>query len=574
MPKAYTIPDKLIMRLSTKFCQLSEEGIFALDADFAYIQANESFIEMLGFDRGEIIGQLLGSYQVNFIPKTTLKLVKKSIQRLPPNHFYQKEVLAMTRYGLKVPLNFTFWHVVVDKDSYYIGLVHDMSLIQKDQKKIQYLQNYNQTTDLPNRPFFLRQLSNLLLDTEKKIAVLRFSIDSYRLLTSGLGQDNVDKLLRHFVNRITDLKLHDLTCFAHFGGEDFAMLFNLRDANMLRQQLDKLMQLCEMPFSVNGQTLYVHISIGVSNFPGNGQLMDVLISNAEKALEYVKSSGGDEVCWFSEQLNQNHLRQIQLESELREAFDESQFIAYYQPKVCLQDGSIVGFEALVRWLHPTRGLLAPSEFIAAIITHKLSFELFFQMAEQVMILLAHWQTLGLEAHLGLNADAADFSRQNFCDGIDDLVNAYGIEPAKVHIEITESSLMLRQKTVKDQLEAIKDLGVSLSLDDFGTGYASLSYLQEFPFDFIKVDKSFVDNITTQPTQQHIVKAIKTLGNALNMQIVAEGIETREQQQVLTSIGCEYGQGYLFGKPMTAAQATDLLKLQAAKLLRDQNQEFK
>lgn len=570
MTKLNSISDKLIMRLSTKFCQLSEEGIFALDSDFAYLQANESFIEMLGFERGEIIGKLLGSYQVNFIPKTTLKLVKKSIQRLPPNHFYQKEVLAMTRYGLKVPLSFTFWHIIVDTQSYYVGLVRDISLIQKDQKKIQHLQNYSQVTNLPNRQFFLRHLSELLLNTEQRIAVLRLSVDSYRLLVSGLGQDTVDNVMCNFVKRITDLNLHGLQCFAHFGGEDYAMLFEAHDANMLRKQLDKLMQLCEMPFSVNDHTLYLHISVGVSNFPGNEQTMNVLLSNAENALEYVKDQGGDEVFWFDPKLNYNHLLEIQLESDLRNAFDESQFIAYYQPKVDLTNGNIVGFEALVRWLHPTRGLLAPSEFIAAIITHKLSFELFFIMAEQVMILLAYWQALGLDAHLGLNADATDFSKQNFCAGIDDLLNAYDIEPAKVHIEITESSLMLRQQAVKDQLEDIKGLGVSLSLDDFGTGYASLSYLQEFPFDFIKVDKSFVDNITTQPTQQHIVRAIKTLGNALNMQIVAEGIETREQQQVLASIGCEYGQGYLFGKPMTAAQATDLLKLQAAKLQQGNN----
>lgn len=564
MTKLYTISDPIIMRLCTKFCQLSEEGIFALDANFSYVQANEGFIEMIGFERGELMGKLLGSFQANFVPKTTLKLIKKSLQRLPSNHVYHKELLVMTRYGIKIPLSLSFWHIIIDNQSYYVVLARDMSLEKRDQKKIQHLQNYSQVTNLPNRDFFLRHLSDLLKDSRHKIAVLRLSIDSYRLLVSGLGQDTVDNVMRHFVKRITDLSFYGLRCFAHFGGEDFAMLFDIQDINLLRKQLDKLMQLCEIPFSVNGHTLYLHMSIGISNFPANELPMNILISNAENALEYVKSQGGDALFWFDPKLNYNHLLAIQLESDLRRAFDESQFIAYYQPKVNLADGTIVGFEALVRWQHPTRGLLTPNAFIAAIITHKLSFELFFQMAEQVMVLLAEWQRLGFEAHLGLNADAADFSRQNFCASIDDLLQAYNITPKNLHIEITESSLMLRQRSIIDQLNAIKALGVSLALDDFGTGYASLSYLQEFPFDFIKVDKSFVDNITTQPTQQHIVKAIKTLGNALNMQIVAEGIETTEQQQVLTTIGCEYGQGYLFGKPMTAGQATELLKSQAAK----------
>ena len=528
---------------------------------------------MIGFERAEIIGKLLGSFQADFVPKTTLKLIKRAIQRLPPNHVYHKEMLVMTRYGIKIPLSLSFWHIFIDNESYYVGLARDMSLEQRDQKKIQHLQNYSQVTHLPNRNFFLRHLSDLLLDSQHKIAVLRLSVDSYRLLVSGLGQDTVDNVMRHFVKRISDLNLLGLQCFAHFGGEDFAMLFDIQDASMLLKQLDKVRQLCDMPFSVNGHTLYLHISVGISNFPANEQPVNILISNAENALEYVQNQGSDEVFWFDPKLNYNHLLDIQLESELRHAFDESQFIAYYQPKVSLTDGTIIGFEALVRWRHPTRGLLAPNAFIAAIITHKLSFELFFQMAEQVMILLAYWQRLGFEAHLGLNADAADFSRQNFCAGIDDLLQAYNIKPEKLHIEITESSLMLRQRSIIDQLNAIKALGVSLALDDFGTGYASLSYLQEFPFDFIKVDKSFVDNITTQPTQQHIVKAIKTLGNALNMQIVAEGIETTEQQNVLTTIGCEYGQGYLFGKPMTAAQATELLKYQAAKLHAPKNPDM-
>ena len=189
--------------------------------------------------------------------------------------------------------------------------------------------------------------------------------------------------------------------------------------------------------------------------------------------------------------------------------------------------------------------------------------------------LRAWLDAGLQPlTLAVNLSGVQFNQPELPAQVAQWLHASGVPPDCLELELTEAVALKNPQQAIEQMQALSQLGVRLAIDDFGTGYASLSYLQEFPFDFIKVDKSFVDNITTQPTQQHIVKAIKTLGNALNMQIVAEGIETREQQQVLTSIGCEYGQGYLFGKPMTAAQATDLLKLQAAKLPRDQNQGVK
>lgn len=548
----------------SKWYDLSDEAIIILDEDFKYIEINKSYVELIGFEREFLIGRLFGVYQTKFVQKSSLKLIKKALRRLPLDQTYEKEIIAMTRYGIRVPIHMTLWHIGVNDQRYYFGIFKDNSSIREDQQKIEHLQNYNHLTNLPNRQFFVRKLSELLLDTYQEIAVVRISIDSYRLLVSSLGQETVDLLICQFVQRISHLNLANLSCFAHFGGDNFAMLFELSDVNLVHNHLDSLMQLCELPFSVNNSTLYVHISVGVSCYPAHGQQMDVLISYAEKALEYVKHQGGDDIYWFKEKLNHNKLIDLQLETELRQAFDESQFVAYYQPKVELSSNKIVGFEALVRWQHPTRGLLAPSEFITAIITHKLSFELFFQMAQKVVSLLAHWQTLGLNAHLCLNADAAEFNQAHFVTCLHDLLAIHHIDPLNIHIEMTESSLMLRHQAIKTQLAALKALGVCLALDDFGTGYASLSYLQEFPFDFIKVDRSFVENIAEKPTQQHIVKAITTLADALDMKIVAEGIEDIQQRQILTELGCQYGQGYLFGKPMTGEQATTLL-LEQAKL---------
>ncbi|WP_131669206.1 sensor domain-containing protein [Psychrobacter pygoscelis] len=548
--------------LFSKIYQHSEDSIFILDASFRYRDVNQSLVNLLGFERSFLMGELVGTYQANFIPKSTLKLVKRSLYRLPVDQQYQKDFFVTTRHGTVIPLSITIIHVAINDERYYIGLCRDISVVHSSREKIQHLQNYNQLTNLPNRQFFVRQLADLLLDTYQEVVVVRFSIDNYRLLVSHLGQNSVDQLLQQFVTRIQELNLENLHCFANFGSEDFAMLFELKEANMVRNQLDSLMQQCELPFRISNTTLYVHISVGVSFYPRDGQQMDVLLNNAEKALEHVKQQGGDDIYWFTDKLNHNSFIDLQIEADLRQAFEQSQFIAYYQPKIDLLTDRIIGFEALVRWQHPSRGLLSPDQFITAIISHKLSFELFFQMAEQVVHLLGIWRSKGLTAHLCLNADAAVFNHLNFVSCLNDLLTAHAITPDSIHIEITESTLMLRHQAVKRQLNALKALGICLALDDFGTRYASLSYLQEFPFDFIKVDQSFVANIAEQPIQQHIVKAIATLGAALNMKIVAEGIERPEQCQILAGIGCHYGQGYLFGKPMCAHQATDLLVAQA------------
>jgi EAL domain-containing protein (putative c-di-GMP-specific phosphodiesterase class I) len=222
---------------------------------------------------------------------------------------------------------------------------------------------------------------------------------------------------------------------------------------------------------------------------------------------------------------------------------------------------ITGFEALVRWQHPSRGLLKPIDFIDAIISHKLSLELFSQMAVQIAEQLTIWQGLGFDQHICINADAAEFSHPDFFDMVSNLLIEHDIAAHQLHIEVTESSLIQRHANVKKQLNLLKELGICLALDDFGTGYASLSYLQEYPFDFIKIDKSFISKITDDRTQRAIVKAILDLAEALDMQVIAEGIETEQQRDLLLDMGCQYGQGYWFGKPMTAEQATVLLTQQ-------------
>ena len=546
-------------QLLTLLCSRLEDGVFILDAQLRYLSVNAAYEIMIGYQEAFLIGRPLGIYAAEFLPEVEQDIFKSVASDLNIEGFYENNFAIATRYGQTLNCHMTFQKLTLDQNIYYIGMVRDISEVTKDKAELQHLLNFDQDTGLPNRKVFLDQTRELLLKGAQEVVVVRFNIDRYRMLASTLGTDKVTTLLNLFVKRVNALKLPHLQCFSHFGGDDFALLFELTDAHMVRHQLDSLMQMCERPFSLDDNVIYLRISVGVSYFPEHGLQLPALIINAEKALNYIKQHGGDDVGWYRLELDDECSDSLQLEAELRAAIDDCQFIAYYQPKITLASGEITGFEALVRWQHPTRGLLKPVDFIDAIISHKLSFDLFCQMATQIAQQLSTWQSLGFSQHICINADAAEFSHPDFFNFITSLFKQYHIHSHQLHIEITESSLMLNHSSVKQQLVALKNLGVCLALDDFGTGYASLSYLQEYPFDFIKIDKSFISKIVDDRIQYAIVKAILELANALQMQVIAEGIETDQQRQLLLDIGCTYGQGYWFSRPVTAQKATMMLE---------------
>ena len=550
-------------QILVKLCEQYEDAIFILDANLYYLSVNATYERMIGYTEDFLLGRPLGIYAAEFLSEEEGSILVDIAEHLDSQGFYENDFSMPNRYGELLDCYMTYRKIKIGHTIYYVGMVRDMSAVVKNKKQVAHLLNYDQLTELPNRKVFLSQTSDLLLDSYQEVIIVRLNIDRYRSLASLLGPDGINSLIKKFVTRIKDLKLGCLRCFSHFGGDDFALLFECSDANMVRHQLDILMQMCECPFFIsdNGATnteVYCHVSVGVSYYPENDNEFIGLLTKAERALNYVKQQGGDDVCWYNKSLIELNADHLQLEYELKRATNEGQFVAYYQPKFALDTGDISGFEALVRWQHPIRGLLQPIDFIDAIISHKLSLELFSQVATQIAEQLTIWQKLGFDQHICINADAAEFSNPEFFDVVSNLLAQHQIAAHQLHIEVTESSLMKRHSNVKEQLNSLKALGVCLALDDFGTGYASLSYLQEYPFDFIKIDKSFISKITADKTQRAIVNAILALAEALDMQVIAEGIENEQQRDLLLAMGCQYGQGYWFGKPMSAEVTTNML----------------
>lgn len=553
----------LKQQLLSQLCERLDDAIFILDSEFRYLSVNATYEIMIGYNKSFLIGRSIGIYAAEFLSIEEQSILEDIVNCLDSTGFYEKSFSMATRYGQMLECYMTYRKICVEQSTYYVGMVRDMSSIIKDRKQVAHLLNYDQLTGLPNRKVFLSQASELLSDNHQKVVVVRFNIDRYRSVASMIGPNSINTLMKSFVMQINRLKLDNLLCFSHFGGDDFGLLFGQSKAHMVRHQLERLMQMCEQPFLVKDDllqdtTIHLNISVGVSCFPEHGnQSIDLLIK-AETALQYVKQYGGNDVCWYNDIIQQTTADSLKLEAELRVAASDGQFLPYYQPKVCLSTGAITGFEALVRWQHPSRGLLEPIDFIDAILTHKLSFDLFYQMAVQIAQQLSIWQALGFSQHICINADVAEFSYPKFFDVVSSLLTQHDIQAHSLHIEMTETSLIKRHDNVKKQLGLLKELGVRLALDDFGTGYASLSYLQEYPFDFIKIDKSFISKIVTDRTQRAIVKAILDLADALDMEVVAEGIETEQQRDLLLQMGCAYGQGYWFGRPVTADMATEML----------------
>jgi len=558
-----TIPVSIKQQLMSTLCEQLEDAIFVLDDDLRYLAVNASYELMIGYKEEFLVGRPLGIYAAEFLSEAEQLILKDINKNLDSHGFYELDFSMVNRYGEPIDCHVTYRRIYVEQKVYHVGMLRDMSSVIKDQKQVAHLLNYDQLTGLPNRKVFLSQTSDMLLDSYQEIVLVRLNIDRYRNLASLLGPDGANDLIKNFVEEVEKLKLRNLRSFSHFGGDDFALLFEVGDANIVRHQLDTLMQMCERPFSTEKNhatdaNIYYHISVGVSCFPKDDNEVTGLLTKAEKALDYVKQHGGDDIRWYDEAIENATAGSLELESELRTATLEGQFVPYYQPKFSLETGAITGFEALVRWQHPTRGLLKPVHFINAIIAHKLSFDLFSQLAVKIVKQLSVWQQQGFHQHVCINADAAEFSHPDFFDMVSTLLTENGVAAHQLHIEVTESSLIQRHDNVKKQLNSLRELGVRLALDDFGTGYASLSYLQEYPFDFIKIDKSFISNIETDRTQHAIVKAILDLAVALDMQVVAEGIETEQQRDVLLDMGCKNGQGYWFSKPVAADVATAML----------------
>lgn len=433
---------------------------------------------------------------------------------------------------------------------------HLEELVRERTAEVEHLAYYDRITDLPNRNLFADRCTQALAIAQRdqhQVGVMLVSLDRFKKITESLSHEAGDVVLREAAARLRTC-IRDGDTIAHFEGDEFALLLSQIDSDDVTDVCIMLNEVFRQPFRLDGQDVYVSLSIGISLFPANGEDTSIILRNAGAALYRAKKQGGNNYQFYAADMNAHAVKRLALESSLRRAIENQEFVPYYQPVVNLTTGEILGAEALVRWEHPEFGILPPSRFIALAEDTGLILEIGNMIMGAACRQVRAWQNDGLgRLRIAVNVSARCLKQAGFVDRLTEIFRETRLDPTLLDLELTETSIMENAETAAALLTEIRKLGVRVSIDDFGTGYSSLSYLKSLPIDNLKLDQSFVKGATTDPDDAALVMAIVTLAHNLRLRVVAEGVEMEEQLAFLRLLRCDQGQGHLFGKAMSAQE---------------------
>jgi diguanylate cyclase (GGDEF)-like protein/PAS domain S-box-containing protein len=454
-----------------------------------------------------------------------------------------------------------------DRGGHVTGAVivfHDVSAARAMSAKMTHSAQHDIVTNLPNRLLLndrITQSIALARRQNKPIAVIFLDLDRFKYINDSLGHAIGDKLLQSVAKRLlASVRASDTV--SRQGGDEFVILLSeITHTEDAATSAQKLLLSLRAPHSIAGQDLDITGSFGISVYPEDGEDAEMLIKNADTAMYHAKENGRNNIQFFKAKMNLMAVERQSLEGSLRRALGREEFLLHYQPKVNLDTGEITGVEALIRWQQPDRGLVPPSQFVPIAEDCGLIVQIGRWVLREACRQARAWQNAGLPPlPISVNVSAVEFCDQGFVEGVRTILSETGLEARYLELELTEGVLMEDAETTASVLQELKMLGVHLAVDDFGTGYSSLSYLRQFPIDVLKIDQSFIRQITTDPDDSSIVGAIIHLGKSLQHLVVAEGIETQEQRAYLQTQRCTEGQGYLFSRPLAAAQFAHLLQM--------------
>jgi diguanylate cyclase (GGDEF)-like protein/PAS domain S-box-containing protein len=440
---------------------------------------------------------------------------------------------------------------------------HDVSEARARSLEMSHSAQHDVLTDLPNRVLFNDRLTQAITLAErqgKQLAVMFVDLDHFKKINDSLGHDVGDKLLKSVAGRLMACIRRSDTV-SRLGGDEFVVLLSqVEHAEDAAFSARKILRALRAPHTIDNKNLDINVSIGVSTYPSDGQDAEGLINRADNAMYEAKQRGRNNYQFFRHEMHARLAERQSLEADLRCALGRNEFLLHFQPKISLQTGQITGAEALIRWLHPQRGMVYPAQFVP--------------VAEECGLILPIGQWVLLEAckqarawsdaglgivPIAVNVSAAEFGAKDFLSGVRAVLIATGVAPQNLELELTESVLMRDAEAAVVTLVKLKAMGVQLAIDDFGTGYSSFTYLRCFPSDALKLHQSFVQEITADPEDAKIVSAMINIGRSLNQRVIAEGVETREQLNFLQRHGCSEGQGYFFSHPVAAEQAVELFR---------------
>ncbi|MBF0273444.1 MAG: EAL domain-containing protein [Magnetococcales bacterium] len=547
------------LTLAAKVFETATEGILITDSTGRIITCNQAFTGISGYGQEEVLGRnpsMLSSGRHDGAFYTQMW------DGIRETGSWSGEVWNRRKNGEIFPQRVSITAVwnSVNELTHYVGIFSDITKLKETEKRLEQMAYFDALTHLPNRVLFRDRLQQELdkkSRNDMKLAVLFIDLDRFKHVNDSLGHSAGDQLLVEVAERIR-VCLRKYDTVARLGGDEFAAIItglkNGRDAApVARKIIDNLKNV----FLLNGHEVFIGASIGISVFPGDGDEIETLTKHADIAMYKAKESGRGVFKFFEEAINAGLQNHLQMESALRSGLRNGEFSVHYQPKVSLASGRIIGMESLVRWFPPQGPMISPARFIPVAEETGLILPLGAKVLRDACGQAAAWRNEGQEIRMAVNLSALQFQKSDLVDEVRAVLEETGLPAGALELEITESMVMGNVEKSIERMRNLKDLGLTLAVDDFGTGYSSLNYLKRFPIDTLKIDQSFVRDLGNTREGLAIVLAIISMGRALNLEIVAEGVETREQMLLLKEHGCHELQGYFFSKPVSAEGIREL-----------------
>ena len=544
------------LRLAASVFESSAEGILITDADQRIISANAACEPITGYSPAELLGNRPNILRSGRHPDEFYAEMNRDLSR---DGRWIGEIWNRRKDGEVYPQ----WTTITSVDDAggqprnYIASFFDISARKEAEARIHFLAHHDALTGLPNRLLLQDRLNQALSAARRDghhVAILFFDLDRFKLINDSLGHDFGDALLKEIARRLS-VVVREGETVARLGGDEFVVVLpSVRHSEQASLVAGRILSTINAPMALRGQAFQVTASVGISTYPDDGLDSDTLLRNADTAMYHAKELGRNNFQFYTASLNAVVTERVQLENDMRRGLEQNEFIVHYQPQIDIRSGRVVGAEALVRWLHPVQGMISPARFVPVAEDSGLIVPLGEFVLREACHLAARWQhDLPHPVRIGVNISARQFAAGNLFETVASVLAEADLPPELLELEITESMLMERPDDAARLLEALSGLGVQLAIDDFGTGYSSLAYLRRFAIDRLKVDQSFIQDLSHDPNDAAIVRAVISLAHTLNLEVIAEGVETDDHLRRLQDWGCFSVQGYLFSRPLPAAE---------------------
>lgn len=548
--------DRERLRQAAAVFDCTREGVLVSDRQGLIVHVNRAFMEITGYQREEVLGRLPSIFKSGHHPPAFYEAM---FQALNSTGEWSGEIWNRRKSGEIYPQWQTIRAIQDDQGELhqYVAVFSDISAIKDSEHELAHLAHHDPLTDLPNRLLFTDRAEQALASAQihkRGCALLLIDLDHFKIINDSLGHNVGDQLLKAVAERLKGLFGPGVT-LARLGGDEFAVLAEscpqlMQAAALAQRIIDGLKE----PFRFSGHQLFINASIGISLFPSDALSAEQLLRNADSALFKAKSAGREGYALYTEELTAHAQHRVEMASELRRALEQQELRVYYQPVHDLQSSRLIGVEALVRWEHPQRGLVAPSEFIPIAERTGLIAEIDAWVMQQACQQMCQWLKAGaVLSFVAVNVSSRLFARRELYQQVAQVLHDTGLDAAFLELEVTESAVMEDPEVALEQMHRLRELGLRLAIDDFGTGYSSLLRLKRLPVQKLKIDQGFVAGLPWDDDDAAIVRVIIALAQSMGMQVHAEGIEQIEQAGFLLDHACDLGQGYWFGRPVQAQQ---------------------